>query len=607
LNWALSQELGEALFNYQENGMKTSYLLYDGKVIIRIKDRICDTPDELVQSELFREVICRFVSQLQKQRSRLLSVFPDKENITDENIQLLLHTFRYLTKLPADDVSRLVIGSESVLSDRLLLNDFVEQFYNYWRSLHRLIVCDSVGDRFDRRPYRTFNEIVESLMHVVRSTYRDIQENLTGNHPRIYRQVSAGAEVAAIARPRNIRYPAEYRFLNNIAVTSQVLIYPPMIFNSPTNKRSGMFEGVSYNPLENIQLDPSDWIGYPAKVGPLLIMIYFSMKFFELGFSLCNLFELATEEDLKRTPDAVFLYGTPIDAKGKPETNETVFFDDETNQILVASVPFRDEYGYFGYLKKMALTLHNIIMLKRGRLPYHGAMFRIAIRDIGVSTFVVIGDTGAGKSETLEAFRALAKDEVEDLTIVADDMGSLEIGPQGEIIGFGTEMGAFVRLDDLQSGYALGQIDRAIIMNADQVNARVVLPVTKYDDVIKGYPVDFVLYANNYQVIDGDHTIIHRFTSVDEALDVFRAGAVMSKGTTTSTGLVKSFYANIFGPAQYPDLQEKLARSYYNAMFEKGLFVGELRTQLAIPGMEHKGPELAAKELLKTIQSRGKQ
>jgi energy-coupling factor transporter ATP-binding protein EcfA2 len=333
-------------------------------------------------------------------------------------------------------------------------------------------------------------------------------------------------------------------------------------------------------------------------------MIYFSMKFFELGFAMCNLFELATEEDLKRVPDAIFLYGTPVDETQKPVGNETIFFDDKENNIMVASVPCRDEFAYFGYLKKMALTLHNIIMLKRGRLPYHGAMFRIAIRDVGESTFVVIGDTGAGKSETLEAFRSLAKDDVEDITIIADDMGSLEIGPNGELIGYGTEMGAFVRLDDLQSGYALGQIDRAIIMNADQVNARVVLPVTKYDDVIKGYPVDYVFYANNYDIVDEDHTVIHRFESVETALDVFRSGAVMSKGTTTSTGLVKSFYANIFGPAQYPELQEELAKEFYKAMFQRGIFVGELRTQLAVPGMEHKGPEQAAKELLKAIRSR---
>jgi len=55
---------------------------------------------------------------------------------------------------------------------------------------------------------------------------------------------------------------------------------------------------------------------------------------------------------------------------------------------------------------------------------------------------------------------------------------------------------------------------------------------------------------------------------------------------------------------QYPELQEELARKYYQKMFEHGIYVGELRTQLAIPGMERKGPEMAARELLKVIHDR---
>ena len=39
--------------------------------------------------------------------------------------------------------------------------------------------------------------------------------------------------------------------------------------------------------------------------------------------------------------------------------------------------------------------------------------------------------------------------------------------------------------------------------------------------------------------------------SVEWALDIFREGAVMSKGTTTSSGLVHSYFANIFGPPEY--------------------------------------------------------
>ncbi len=585
--------------------MPTHYHFFDGKIIVRIHNTICDTPEELIMTDVFAEVLKRYVNMLSRQRSRLLRIFPDPAEVTTGDLRLLGKTLRYLVKLPADLAQKVVEGSEPFFANRELLDDFVENLYNYWRSLHRLVICDSIGDRYDERPYRTFNDTVETLMHVVRSTYRDIRENITGDHPRIYRQVSAGAEIGAIARHVQVPYPSElYERLNEISVTSQVLIYPPMIFETPMNKRSGVFQKVNYNPLEQVTINPSEWLCYPAKVGSLLVMVYFSVRFFELGFSLSNLFELADMSELNRKPDAVFMFGVPPVGDHVKGQTETVFFDDEANDLIVATIPCRDEYGYFGYLKKMILTLHNVTMLKRGRMPYHGAMFNIVLQDHGDFTILLIGDSGAGKSETLEALRHIIRDEVEDLVIIADDMGSLDLGQDGCVLGYGTEMGAFVRLDDLQSGYAFGQIDRTIIMNPDQVNARVVIPVTKYSDVVRGFPVDFVLYANNYEPVDDSHPVIEAFTTVDEALEVFRAGAVMSKGTTTSTGLVNSFYANIFGPPMYPELQEELAQKYFKAFFERGILVGELRTQLGIAGMEHKGPELSARRLLEEIIAR---
>ena len=586
--------------------MRTNYQIFDGKIVIRLRNTICDTPEELLNSRIFLDVLKRYIHSLTHKHSRLLRIFSDEKNVTDQDLDLLIQTFLYLVNLPAKLVPLVLPGSEVFTRDPQVLTDFVEQLYNYWRSMHRLIVCDSAGDRFDKRPYRTFNDTVETLMHVVRRTYRDIQENITGNHPRVYRQVSAGAEIGAIARPMNIHYPnALYKKLNTVSVINQVLIYPPMIFNTPINKRSGMFERVDQNPLEDLELAPAHWLAYPARVGNLVIMIYFSMEFFELGFSLCNLFDLADEEDLRRKPDAIFLFGVPPKGPKKDGVTETIFYDDIENDILVGTVPQRDQYGYFGYLKKMVLTLHNIKMLKRGRLPYHGAMFNLAVRGCKDTTILLVGDTGAGKSETLEAMRAMVKDDVENLVIIADDMGSLEIAPDGAVMGYGTETGAFVRLDDLQSGYAFGQIDRTIIMNPDEVNARVVIPVTKYEDIVKGYKIDIILYANNYEQLDGKMPVIHPFGTVDDALDVFRAGAVMSKGTTTSTGLVKSFYANIFGPPSYPELQEELSRKYFSQFFSNDLLVGELRTQLGIVGMERKGPQHAARALLDAIRERG--
>jgi energy-coupling factor transporter ATP-binding protein EcfA2 len=580
----------------------TSFQIFDGKVIIRLRSRVCNTPEELLSSEHFTTILTRFVRDLSHQRSPLLKIFRDAE-ITSQDIKLLVDTLRYLLKLPAHLVPRIVDDSDQFFHDPNLLNDFVEQFYNYWRSLHRLMVCDNEADRNDIRPYRTFNETVETLMHVVRSAYRDIQENITGKHPKIYRQVSAGAEVGAIALPRsNMFQERVYEKLNKVSIIRQVLIYPPLIFNSAINIRKGMFERVSDNPLQNLEINPKEWLCYPAKVGSLLVMVYFSMQDFELGFSLSNLFELAEDEEINRKPDAIYMFGVPPTCS-KPESNETIFYDDADNNLMVATIPHRDEYGYFGYLKKMILTLHNIIMIKRGYLPYHGAMVRITIRNKGSYTILLVGDTGAGKSETIEALRVIGRKEVEDLLIIADDMGSLKRGDDGAILGYGTEMGAFVRLDDLASGYALGQIDRTIIMNANQTNARVVLPVTRYEHVVHGYPVDFVFYANNYEKVDESHPAIELSQNAQEALDIFRAGAVMSKGTTSTTGLVNSYFGNIFGPPQYKEIHDPLAEKFFEAFFEKGISVGQMRTCLGIPGCEHSGPEIAAKALLTFLQA----
>jgi TATA-box binding protein (TBP) (component of TFIID and TFIIIB) len=85
-------------------------------------------------------------------------------------------------------------------------------------------------------------------------------------------------------------------------------------------------------------------------------------------------------------------------------------------------------------------------------------------------------------------------------------------------------------------------------MNPNQTNARIVFPVTTFETVMRGHKIDYILYANNYEEVDNEHPVIERLESPEKAFKVFRSGAVMSKGTTTSTGLVNSYFANIFGP-----------------------------------------------------------
>jgi hypothetical protein len=575
-----------------------SYKILEKKIIIQLHDRICETADELMDSALFKEVLRRGIRQLEKRNSFLMGVF-GKPAIQEEDLAVFVKTLGFLTKMPAKLVPNVVPGAQGLLKDPELFHEFTEYLYNYWRSYDRFLISDSTGKDLDQRPYRTFNSTIGQLTELIRGTYRDIQENINGQHPRIYRQVAAGAEISTIAVQKEIPFPDPfYKKLNKVAQIRQILLFPPLILNPPMNKRTGKFEKIASNPLEYIDILSGDWLCYPAKVGPLVILIYFHNRFFELGHSLCNLFELADDVDLERRPDAVFLFGVPGDVLDQFGVFPTVFYEDSKNNLLVAAVPGRDEFGYFGYVKKMVLTLHNIIMMKQGRFPFHGALVRLILKGGKDVTLLFMGDTGAGKSETLAALREIGEEAIQDLIIIADDMGSISGDEKGEVIGYGTETGAFLRLDDLKPGYALGQIDRAIIMSPNMVNARIILPVTTYDCVVRGEKIDYIFYANNYEDIDEDHPLIERLPAVDKALAIFKEGTVMSKGTTSSTGIVHSYFANIFGPPQYRQLHDSIAEKAFQAFFEKRIFVGQIRTRLGLNGWEKKGPLLAAQALL---------
>ncbi len=583
---------------------KTSFLMLEGKIVLWLRDRVCEDADDLLSSDQFHKLLNRCLMDLQAKNSKMLGVFGHSE-ITDKDQEKLLAILHFLTRLPAEHVVKLVEESESFFKDKSLLNSLVEYLYNYWRHFQRLIISQTDADDVDLRPNTTFNRTIEHLTTLVRNTYRDIQVNITGKYPRIYRQVSAGAEVAAITKVKQLDLPAVYqRSVGDVGVIRQVLLYPPMIFNSSTNKRTGVYEAVKVNPMTMVNIEPNKWLCYPAMVGPLLVLVYFTIEEFELNFALCNLFELASGADLHRKPDAMIFFGAngkdlPLELKTK-----SFFYDDTENDLLIGVVPEEDCFGYFGYLKKLALTLHNIKMMKLGRLPFHGALFQLKLANTAPKTILVMGDTGAGKSETLEAFRSIASKEIEDISIVADDMGSLAVNPKGEVVGYGTEIGAFVRLDDLQPGYAFGQMDRAVIMNANQVNARVVIPVTTYETIMTGHKIDYMLYANNYETVRGETGAIRKISKVEDALEIFRAGRVMSKGTTTTTGIVQTYFANVFGPHQYQELHEVLAKEYFGKLYANGVYVGEMLTQLGVDGCERNGPQDAARELLKLIKGK---
>ena len=145
----------------------------------------------------------------------------------------------------------------------------------------------------------------------------------------------------------------------------------------------------------------------------------------------------------------------------------------------------------------MSLTLHNLAMMQKGWLPIHGAFVNITLKDGKRKGIMLMGDSGAGKSESIEALRALGNEVISDIEVVFDDMGTIHI-EDGIPYGQGTEIGAFIRLDDLDKGTPYRDMDRSVFLNPDSANARVITPAAPYDVVATNHRIDLFAYANNY-------------------------------------------------------------------------------------------------------------
>jgi len=586
---------------------QVDFQIAERQVLIGITAPACRTAQEVMRSPFVARVVAQFLRELQKRDSPLLAVASgsaegEGPGCPADMAAQVADALRLLLDTPYAMVEEMVPAVAPVLRDRQLLAEFVERLYDYWRTRERYLIFEATAESSRDRAlegHTSFIHAHEQLKDIVLEAYRRIEANLRGHWPRVYRQVPAGANMSLLVE--RIPWPCPdgpYDILRDIRMVRLALLEPPVVLYPRRNYRQGRFAAVDRNPLAGVALEPARWFCMPVKVGPLVIFVFFHQQYLALGTSLVNLFELAGHAQARRKPDGILVFGVPAQALGE---QQTVYYEDGANDLVLGAIGRSEDVDYFGYVKKMTLTLHNLIMMRRGRLPFHGAMCRIELKSGAAANVVIVGDSAAGKSESLEAFRVLADVHLRSYTIIADDMGSLEIAPDGVVRGYGTEIGAFIRLDDLQLGYAFGQIDRSILMNPHRTNARLVIPVTTFDHVTAGYPVDFFLYANNYEQVDDEHPVLQGFDSPQAALGVFSDGYRAAKGTSDEQGLVRTYFGNPFGPSQRRELHDRLAAQYFDAMFGVGVRVGQLRTRLGLDGFEQEGPKHAAQALFEAI------
>lgn len=565
--------------------MKEAIYLHENLALINYTRAYYSTVEELLSSEGFSLFLDRTLDHLAQTRPQLsdwLSRGLPKPEVKKDLVRLL----KVMQVLEIEEIAH------PYFHDRQKLLEVIEEGYHYWRNMQRYSLI--VTHNEEGLQLANFMDADQQFHQMILNFYRKVQQKVQGSKNRVYRQLQAGTNASLLLRDYTWPMPSPYRPLAKIPFVHTIMLRTPLIIHPRSNKRLGTFTEVSCNPMQEWAGSEQEWMCFPLKVGSLLCYTYFHRDFTSGAVALANLFELASDSDcVGHQPDLLLLFGNPDGRQ------DTVFYHDQANGIWVGKVSAGEVIEYFGYLKKMILTLHNLAMIEKGWLPLHGAMINLTLKDGTTRGVIMIGDSGAGKSETIEALNNLGGDQIVNCEIIFDDMGSLHLDCQGRVRAQGTEIGAFVRLDDLDKGSAYRDIDRSIFFNPESANARVVVPASPYTTIITDQKVDLFLYANNYADCRG----LRAFDSKQQAMQTFIEGKRFALGTTQEKGLSSTFFANPFGPMQKQQECLQIISRMFDALMEQGVFLGEIYTGLGLPDKGGDALSQAAQALLETLQS----
>lgn len=530
------------------------------------------TSTELLTSKTFNEIVDNYIYEQKKKQTDVYEFI--KLNFGNNQSEKLTNLCQLLLKTSYIELQK----SFEYLSNKQVLLKIADGLYDQWRKNQRYVLLEDslTNDRYE------LLEAIDRFSRLVISTYRDVYENILGTSQRIYRELPSGANAGFLITKTTFDLPNELSAFNNSFYIKSMMIKPPFLVHTKSNTRKGVFKEKN-NPITKI--DSNNYLSIGVKIGGSLGLCYISKKYLDYVIGIGNLFELATPDEAnKEKPEFYMIFGY------EDEHIKECYYYKLNDGTYVGVCPDTPEIDYFGYVKKMILTLHNLNRINNNELPIHGAGIKIKKTDGTSIVFAILGDSGAGKSETLEALKSLNYDEIADVVTLFDDMGTM-VNINGKLYIKGTETGAFVRLDDLDKSYSIKSIDRAIYFNPESINSRLVIPMSTYLESSTLYPIDAFLLADNYS--EGETLI--KYTDKEKAIADFIEGKRMTMQTTSEKGIVSTFFANPFGPVQEEEKTRKIIESFFEILYKTNVKVLRIRTRLSYERKE--GPEKAAKEI----------
>lgn len=182
--------------------------------------------------------------------------------------------------------------------------------------------------------------------------------------------------------------------------------------------------------------------------------------------------------------------------------------------------------------------------MKVRNLPIHGALVHIVLKNNSTANDIIFGDSGAGKSESLDAFRTLAKDYLKSFKIILIIWGAWKLNMTKSFPQERKSEPLFSWMTWRKYTHLLQWIDSFLWIQTKLIPARLtpIAEIPRYYLWIWGRKY---LSANNYE---SPKAKIRLFDQQSEAQEVFISGKRMAKGNTSESGTIQRFLQIHFAP-----------------------------------------------------------
>ena len=260
-------------------------------------------------------------------------------------------------------------------------------------------------------------------------------------------------------------------------------------------------------------MDPDDYrckIYQHGIVKELLVFQKGYIKYMTDNFRLMQYKDVSLQEAKKFMPDVIMFYGAPEKVISFPPVG---YFDIKgpNGNIKTIVTPLKKEVDYFGDIKKPRLTVVNEKVKEMGGIPKHGSLFAVELEDGSIFVIEIDGDSGVGKSEMIAALilKWLRQNlpGVRSVKLIAGDMFHVFRDKEGNLYGFGTEVGDFSRVTDFDPDfirYYKYLFETSADSNVLDLNSR--STISGLCEIQMPYKIDIILTAHNYSKEEGGIT-----------------------------------------------------------------------------------------------------